>query len=126
MRVFIRTLAASLSCYAALLCAADPYRGWSVYGGGAESIRYSSLDQINRGNVAGLKVAWTFDTSDAFSDSEMECNPIIVNGVMYATTPKLRLIALDAATGELRWSFDPAAAPGEFRQGAQSRRYLLG
>lgn len=37
----------------------------------------------------------------------MQCNPIIVDGVMYATTPKLRVIALDAATGKLRWSFDP-------------------
>ena len=37
----------------------------------------------------------------------MECNPIVVNGVLYATTPKLRVIALDAATGKLRWTFDP-------------------
>jgi quinoprotein glucose dehydrogenase len=87
--------------------AADPYREWTVYGGGPDSIRYSSLDQINRGNVAQLQVAWTYDTGDAFPDSEMECNPIIVNGLLYATTPKLRLIALDAATGKLRWSFDP-------------------
>ena len=78
-----------------------------MYGGGPESIRYSALDQINRGNVARLEVAWTYDTGDAFPDSEMECNPIVVNGVLYATTPKLRLIALDAATGTLRWSFDP-------------------
>jgi glucose dehydrogenase len=72
-----------------------------------DSIRYSALDQINRGNVARLEVAWTYDTGDAFPDSEMECNPIVVNGLLYATTPKLRLIALDAATGKLRWSFDP-------------------
>jgi quinoprotein glucose dehydrogenase len=92
---------------AALLPAADPYRQWSVYGGGPDSIRYSTLDQINRGNVARLAVAWTYDSGDAFHDSEMECNPIVVNGLLYATTPKLRLIALDAATGKLRWSFDP-------------------
>jgi len=91
----------------AVLAGADPYRGWSVYGGGPDSIRYSSLDQINRENVARLAVAWTYDTGDAFPDSEMECNPIIVDGVLYATTPKLRLIALNAATGKLRWSFDP-------------------
>jgi quinoprotein glucose dehydrogenase len=83
------------------------YRSWPVYGGGPESIRYSNLDQINRGNVDKLEVAWTFDTGDAFEGSEMQCNPIVVNGVLYATTPKLRVIALDAAAGKLRWSFDP-------------------
>ena len=91
------------------LHAADPYRQWTVYGGGPDNIRYSSLDQINRGNVAKLAVAWTYDTGDAFQDSEMQCNPIVVNGVLYATTPKLRLIALDAATGKLRWSLRSAA-----------------
>ena len=83
------------------------YRSWPVYGGGPESIRYSNLDQINRENVGKLQVAWTFDTGDAFQGSEMQCNPIVANGVLYATTPKLRVVALDAATGKLRWSFDP-------------------
>jgi quinoprotein glucose dehydrogenase len=83
------------------------YRSWRVYGGGPESIRYSNLDQINRDNVGKLQVAWTFDTGDAFAGSEMQCNPIVVNGVLFATTPKLRVVALDAATGKLRWSFDP-------------------
>jgi quinoprotein glucose dehydrogenase len=83
-----------------------PYRDWKVYGG-AENIRYSKLDQINRDNVARLQVAWTFDTGDTFPGSEMQCNPIVVDGLLFATTPKLRVIALDAATGKLRWSFDP-------------------
>jgi quinoprotein glucose dehydrogenase len=87
--------------------AADRYREWSVYGGGADSIRYSSLDQINRTNVTKLKVAWTYDSGDAFPDSEMECNPIIAGELLYATTPKLRLIALEAASGKLRWSYTP-------------------
>jgi glucose dehydrogenase len=85
----------------------DPYRGWSVYGGGPDSIRYSSLDQINRENVKRLQVAWTYDTGDAFEGSEMQCNPIVVDGVLFATSPKLRVFALDAATGGERWSFDP-------------------
>ncbi len=96
------------------LQAADPYREWTVYGGGPDSIRYSALDQINRGNVAHLEIAWTYDTGDAFPDSEMECNPIVAEGVLYATTPRVRLIALDAATGNLRWSFDPRQNQRDF------------
>ena len=53
------------------------YREWSVYQGGPESIHYSALNQINRGNVKNLKMAWTFDTGDAFTGSEMQCNPIV-------------------------------------------------
>jgi quinoprotein glucose dehydrogenase len=80
---------------------------WPVYGGGPESIRYSSLEQIDRENVKHLKVAWTFDASDGILGSELEVNPIVVNGVLYATTVSLNVIALDAATGELLWRFDP-------------------
>jgi quinoprotein glucose dehydrogenase len=83
------------------------YRSWSTYGGGLENAHYSELTQVNSKNVAKLKVAWTYDAGDAFPGSEMECNPIVVSGILYATTPKLRVIALDAATGALKWSFDP-------------------
>jgi len=83
------------------------YRDWTVYGGGPESIRYSDLDQINRSNVRNLRLAWSYDTKDAFEGSEMQCNPIVVNGVLYATSPKLRIIALDGATGKLLWTFNP-------------------
>ena len=80
---------------------------WTVYSGGPESIRYSKLTQINRDNVNRLQVAWTFDSGDSFPASENECNPIVVNGVLYATTPKISVVALDAATGRLLWRFDP-------------------
>ncbi len=94
------------------------YRQWNMYGGGPENIHYSSLDQINRENVRDLSVAWTYDTGDAFPDSEMQCNPIISDGILFATTPRLRVIALDAATGQLKWSFDPNEGeqhPGKIR-----------
>src|SRR5207302_2109 len=80
---------------------------WAVYGGGPESIRYSSLTQINRANVQRLKVAWTFDASDGTLGTELEVNPIVVHGVMYAPTASLNVVALNAATGELVWRFDP-------------------
>jgi quinoprotein glucose dehydrogenase len=80
---------------------------WPAYGGGSDEIRYSKLDQINRQNVTHLQVAWTFDTGDAFPGSEFQCNPLIVNGVLYATTPKGNVVALDAATGKLSWRYEP-------------------
>ncbi len=88
------------------------YRTWSAFGGGPDNIHYSTLKQINRKNVSRLQVAWTFDSGDAFRGSEMECNPVVAAGILYATTPKLRVIALNAATGELKWSFDPNEGHG--------------
>jgi quinoprotein glucose dehydrogenase len=73
----------------------------------ADDSHYSTLKQIDRSNVAQLQIAWTYESGDAFPGSEMQCKPLIVDGVLYATTPKLRLIALDAATGKLKWDFDP-------------------
>src|SRR5215470_17765551 len=80
---------------------------WPSYGGGPTQTRYSPLDQINTSNVASLKVAWTYDTGDAFKGSEMQCQPVVAHGVLYATSPKLRVFALDAATGTQKWSFNP-------------------
>lgn len=84
------------------------YRQWRVYGGGSENMHYSALNQITRENVNQLEVAWTYDTGDTYERSEMQCNPIAINGVLYVTTPKLRVLALDAATGKLIWAFDPS------------------
>ncbi len=90
--------------------APEAYTTWRVTGGGPDNIHYSVLKQINRSNVSRLQVAWEYNTGDAFKESEMECNPIVVHGVLYATTPKLRVIALNAGTGKLIWSFSP---PGD-------------
>jgi quinoprotein glucose dehydrogenase len=84
----------------------EPWRTWGVFGGGPDNIHYSSLDQINRDNVHSLQVAWTFDSGDQHPKSEMECNPIVVEGVLYATTPTGDVVALDAATGTLHWRFN--------------------
>ncbi len=80
---------------------------WPSYGGGLDDTRYSTLTQINRENVANLRVAWSFDTGDAFPGSEFQCNPLIIGGVLYAVTPKANVVALDAASGHLLWRFEP-------------------
>ena len=108
--------AASLSALALsafCLHAADVQ--WPV-NGGPDNIRYSPLTQVNRENVGKLQVAWTYDSQDAFKDSEMQSNPVVVDGVLYATTPKLRVVAVDAKTGRELWAFDPA-------KGQAQRRY---
>jgi len=94
----------------------EGYRDWKVYGGTPDNLHYSSLRQINRDNVQKLAVAWMFDSGDAFAESEMECNPIVAHGVLFATTPKLRVIALEAATGKLRWTFDANEGKKTFRK----------
>jgi quinoprotein glucose dehydrogenase len=94
-------------CVAIALPLAGQTSDWKGYGGGPENIRYSPLNQITRKNVSQLKVAWTFDSGDAFPGSELQCNPITIDSVLYATTPKLNVIALDAGTGKLIWRFDP-------------------
>jgi quinoprotein glucose dehydrogenase len=80
---------------------------WPHYGGGPDQTRYSPLTQITPANVRTLKEAWRYDTGDAFPGSEMQCQPIVAHGVLYAASPKLRVFALDAATGSMRWTFDP-------------------
>jgi quinoprotein glucose dehydrogenase len=85
-------------------------RTWAVYKADAASTSYSPLTHINKENVALLKSAWTFHPRDARAGSRFanaECNPIIIDGVMYATSARHRLYAINASTGSSIWSFDP-------------------
>ena len=89
---------------------------WPVYLGGKGRDLYSSLEQINRENVSQLEVAWTYETGDA---AEYQANNLIVDGVLYTATPTRKVIALNAATGEELWKWDPAnehTGPGRARQ----------
>ena len=70
------------------------YNGWTKAHGNSEGNKYSSLTQIDTNNVQQLQVAWEFHTNDAdtAAHSQIQCNPIIVNGVMYATSPHAKSI----------------------------------
>lgn len=87
------------------------YSGWTAYAGSKDGIRYSSGTDITPANVSGLKIAWTYSSgdSDTGNHSQNQCNPVMVDGMLYGTTPALKLFALDAATGRQQWLFDPAA-----------------
>ncbi|HEY0968371.1 MAG TPA: PQQ-binding-like beta-propeller repeat protein [Opitutaceae bacterium] len=89
---------------------------WPEYLGDKGRTLYSTLTQINRGNVSELEVAWTYDTGDR---GEYQANNLIVDGVLYTASPRRKVIALDAATGRERWAWSPDAArsgPGRTRQ----------
>ncbi len=87
----------------------ESYTTWSNYKGSPASIQYSSLTQIDTSNVTQLQVAWEYHSGDADTahHSQIQCNPIIVDGVLYGTTPEMKLFALDAATGKQNWIFNP-------------------
>lgn len=99
---------ASLTIYA---CSSGDvqYVNWSSYQGGKEVNQYANLDQINKSNVKDLKVAWIFNTGDADTlknRTQIQCNPLIIDGILYGSSPQLKFFALDAATGEQLWLFD--------------------
>ncbi len=79
-------------------------RDWPTYGGQKADDHYSPLTQINRSNVADLKVAWSFDTGE--KGVGLQTSPLIVGRTLYAYTPTQKVIALDAATGKRLWIFD--------------------
>ena len=101
----------TLSLVLAACAGPDQSGDWRVTGGSPGTSRYSPLSQINRANVAQLRVAWTFHSGDATPGerTEIQSTPIVVDGVMYTTTPALTVVALRADSGTLLWRFDPFA-----------------
>jgi len=113
----VAVLLAGCSGYAAPPPAADS--GWAHYGGDAGGSRYSPAAQITPANVKHLKVAWTFRTGehgqgfpgDAWTTHmTWEATPILYDGALYFTTSATDVIAIDAATGKLRWRHDSRVA----------------
>jgi quinoprotein glucose dehydrogenase len=111
-RNFKRCVASAFAILAFFLISCNQEKGknyntWKIYRGDEGSNAYSQLDQINKENVNQLKVAWTYRTGDSARSYNLECNPIIINGILYAVSPKLKVFALDAKTGKQQWLFDP-------------------
>jgi quinohemoprotein ethanol dehydrogenase len=77
---------------------------WMSWGRGYNEQRFSPLTQINDGNVDELGLAWYFDLN---TDRAIEGTPLVIDGVMYATSAWNLTYALNAATGEPIWSYDP-------------------
>ena len=87
---------------------------WPAYGRDSGGSRYSPVSQIRQDNVRNLEVAWVYRTGD-WSDgngkfnttSAFEATPLLINEVLYVSTPFNRVIALDPQTGGEKWVFDP-------------------
>ncbi len=95
----------------------DNHRDWAIYRGDKKANQYSELAQIHAGNVSRLEIAWEYRHGQPEGPS-MYSNPIVVDGLLYFTTPKLNAVAVDAATGEERWVFESA----KYRRGGKSFR----
>ncbi|MFL6280078.1 MAG: family 16 glycoside hydrolase [Vicinamibacterales bacterium] len=109
----LAAIAATLICAAARPTGSPQPPGhenidWPVYRGDPKGNQYVAMAQIHAANVHRLQPAWEYHTRDANQRSTMHANPIVVNGVMYITTPALKAVALDAATGREIWVFNPA------------------
>src|SRR3990170_8977055 len=88
--------------------------GWMAKGRDIEGTRSLPASDISRRNVGRLEVAWTYRTGETDlrfatrKPTAFEATPLVIGGTMYIGTPLGRVIALDAATGAERWTFDPA------------------
>ena len=98
---------------------------WRTYGGDLGHTRYAPLDQITADNFSELEVAWRFKTDNLgpVAEFRFQSTPLVVDGVLYSTAGSRRaVIALDAATGELKWVYSMDEGP----RGAAAPRQLSG
>src|SRR5262245_59205358 len=73
---------------------------WLSYRRSDDVFGFSPLTQINRANVKNLRPIWSYSVQD---DSRWVPTPIVANGIMYVSDGKGRVLALDVATGDVRW-----------------------
>ena len=99
--------AAAFLCSAASMGQGGVSADWPQYLGDASSSQYSGLTQINRENVDRLEQVWEYHSEGGKQSGQIQCNAIIIDGILYGSSPKLKIFALDAATGVERWKFDP-------------------
>jgi quinohemoprotein ethanol dehydrogenase len=77
---------------------------WPAVGGASDESSYSRLDQINVGDIGKLGLAWSLDLPGEVS---LEATPLEVDGTIYFTGSEAKVYAVDAKTGEIKWTYDP-------------------
>lgn len=91
----------------------DDKQDWTGFGRTADGQRFAPYTQINKDNVRDLQVAWTVRTGDfAYGGAENQNTPLQIGKTVYACTPSNKVLAIDAVTGERRWTFDPKVNAG--------------
>ena len=88
-----------------------PDEEWRSYLGDKGFSHFSALSQIDTSNVGRLQEVWRYDAGGASENgaTQMQCSAIVVEGILYCTSPKLHLFALNAASGDELWHFNPAS-----------------
>jgi quinoprotein glucose dehydrogenase len=115
MRRALIMAAAGVVAAAAISAQRNQAQDWRYYGGTAGSWKYAAADQINRGNAAGLRLAWRWESPDnalaaANADAQpasYEDTPLMANGLLYTITSLGVLAAIDPASGATLWQYDP-------------------
>ena len=119
MRETTRARALGLMLAVALGATLSAQREWRDYAGGPDSSRYVAATQITKANVSGLKEVWRFETPDG---GRLQTTPLVVDGTMYVVSPRQKVIALDAATGSQKWTWDSGVATTAASRGLTSTR----
>src|SRR5215471_21569827 len=91
-----------------ILHANNEPQNWLTYSGTTMSQRYSLLNEITPGNVRALELKWIYQVQ---SLEKFEATPLVVDGVMYTVSAPNDVIALDAATGRVFWTYSYAPSP---------------
>ena len=99
---------------ARVIAADSEPQNWFTTGRSFSEERFSPLDRINAGNVKQLGLAWEYDLQ---TQRGLEATPVVVDGVLFASSTWSKVYALDARTGRELWSFDPQV-PGEWARNA--------
>lgn len=108
---------------------------WTEYNGDGSKSHYSPLQQINKENVTQLKPAWTYASGGADTlrnRSQMQCNPIIIDGILYGVSAGIQAFAIHAATGKEIWKTNIEESGGTLSRGLtywsdnQSKRIFFG
>lgn len=102
----------ALALFSALFSCQTKNADWQFYGGDSGGSKFSELKQISLENVKNLEVAWEYETGEPVDEKRPlgnQCQPIVVDGVLYGTTSRHKLFAVDASNGTKKWEYDPYA-----------------
>jgi quinoprotein glucose dehydrogenase len=106
-RSFLQLLSLLTACIFLIQCQKKTgFENWPSYNGGDGRNHFSSLEQINTDNVSNLKLAWEYDSGGADTvknNTQMQCNPIVINGILYGVSADMQAFAIDATSGVELW-----------------------